>query len=305
MTTLYECTIFVSLTLLAILIAIFVFAVSIYRAASELSDKTEKESLNERKELISRKREELVEKIRGISDESLARELRAESDKLQSELAAIDMSILKASNRAQALSVRNMVVFPALIFLASIITSGIAIPSAGLVSIAMGIVSWALIIVGLYFLYLNLRTVEFFSNYIDLSTLMERALERHAESRRPIIDLDISDYRLIIKHGDIQEISPVVFVKQGLTAKNIKIRFVATGQLNFPGEKLKKWDYKKKDMKGPRLFFCEIGDLNYGVYSECRIKVKAPEEPGEYAMSYWITCDEYTGKETFFKIRVI
>lgn len=305
MVTLYGYTIFVGLGLLAIVIAVFVFAVSIYKAASELSTKEEEEFLNRRKELIKSRKEELVEIISGVEDERLTRELGRELDKLNAELGTIDRSILMSRDKAKALTVRNMVSIPASFLLVSITASGIAIATSGVLQTVTGIISWVSIATGLYFIYKNLSALEFFSRVIDLSTLMEQALERHAEKRRPIVDLDIPEHQLIIKHGDTQEIGPFAFLKQGLTAKNIKVRFVATKELNFPKEKLKKLGVHKENMRDPRFFFSKVGDLNYNVLRECPIKVKAPDKPGNYPVSYWIMCDEFTSEEKAFIIRVI
>lgn len=305
METLHQCTIFVGLALLAIVIAIFVFASSFYRGALELSVKEEEDSLNRRKELINNKRKELGKKLRDIEESALAKELRAELDKFDTELKNIDQSIIKSKNKPKALAVKNMITIPGSFLLASIVASGIAIATPGILPTIMWGLSLALLVVSVYFIYKNLSAVEFFSGIIDLSTLMEQALERHAEKRRPIVDLDIPEHQLIIKHGDTQEIGPFAFLKQGLTAKNIKVRFVATKELNFPKEKLKKLGVHKENMRDPRFFFSKVGDLNYNVLRECPIKVKAPDKPGNYPVSYWIMCDEFTSEEKAFIIRVI
>ncbi len=305
METLHQCTIFVDLALLAIVIAIFVFASSFYRGALELSAKEEENSLNRRKELMKNKRSELAEKIKNTDEGDLAKELRAELDKFDAELKDIDQSITKSKNKPKALAVKNLATIPGSLLLASIVLSGTAIATSETLQTIMWSLSLALLVVSVYFIYKNLSAVEFFSGIIDLSTLMEQALERHAEKRRPIVDLDIPEYQLIIKHGETQEVNLDIFLEQGLTAKNIKIRFVATKELDFPEEKLQKLGINKKNMRNPRFFFGEVGDLNYGVYREITFKVKAPDARGEYTMSHWITCDEFTAEEKTFTIKVI
>jgi len=305
METLYQCTIFASLTLLAIVIAIFVFAASIYRAVLELHTAEEKDALNRRKELISRQKKEVVAKIEHFDDSAFVQELRGELDKLNTELDTIDKSVLKFRCRVEALTVRRMVIIPASFLLISIIASGIAIVTSGILPTIMWTVSLASIGSGFYFTYNNLSTVEFFSRFIDLSTLMEHALERHAQKQRPEVDLDLKDYDLVIEHGQTGEIHPFVFLKKGLTAKNVRIRFVSTEELDFPEEKVCALDVSKTNMREPKLFSKEIGNLNYGVHREVPIKVKAPDATGQYTMSHWIQCDDFTSQEQNFIVRVI
>lgn len=58
-------------------------------------------------------------------------------------------------------------------------------------------------------------------------------------------------------------------------------------------------------MTRPKRFAFDVGTLNYKVYQAVPFKVKVPDAAGEYIMSYWIKCDEYTGDEITFKIKVI
>lgn len=306
MITLYQCTIFVSLALLAIVIAIFVFALSFYRGALEFSARQEEDALNRRKELIESRKTELAKKMPGIEGSTFSKQLRAELDKFDAELKNIDQSILKSRNKAKALTARNMVIIPSSFLLVSIITSGIAIATSGALPAIMWGLSLALLVTGSYFICRNLCTVEFFSGVIDLGTLMEQALEKHAQKMRPIVDLDIWDFELIIKRGETKEMHPALFLKQGLTAKNIKIRFSGTQELDFPEEKYGQSEFDHKNMRKPKQFwYKEIGDLNYGVYLETPFKVKAPDAKGEYTMTYWVHCDEFTSEEKPFTIKVI
>lgn len=306
MITLYSLTIFISLAFIAIVIALFVFASSIYRGALELSTKQEEEALNRRKELISRKRKELIEKIGDIDEERFPKELRAELNKLDAELNNIDQSIVKSRNKAKALTVRNIIGVPISLLLISIIASGIAIATSGILPMIMWILSLILIAISLYFIFRNLFIIESFSRIIDLGTLMEQALERHTMKMRPIVDIRFWPWQLEVKHGETQEIKYILFLEQGLTAKNVRVRFAATEKLDFPEEDCELFRFNKltKDMINPKFFWHKLGAINYNVYREEGFKVKAPNRRGEYTMSHWIQCDEFTSEEQTFLIKV-
>jgi len=308
MITAYQCTIFVSLALLAIIIAIFIFAASMYRGALRLSAKEEERGLEERKKFLSGKKNELAKKLKSANVEHLSKELRKELDSLDTELNKIDQSILKSRNRPKALTVRNLVGIPASFLLASMVMSGIAITTSGILPHIMWGLSLALIGANLYFTYRNLSQVEFFSGIIDLSTLMEQALDKHTMKMKPVVDLKLWSLPLEIPRGETLEIRYDVSLKQGTIAKNTKVRFAATGELDFPEEKKVKrfgFDKEKQNMRDPKSFWQDIGNVNPNEYIGEEFKVKAPDQPGEYTMSYWLQCDEYTGDETTFKIKVI
>lgn len=306
MEAIYQCTIFVAIALLAIVIAIFVFASSFYRGALELSIKEEERSFNRRKELIGKERTELGKKLKSADEGVLAKELRAELDKFDAELTAIDQSITTSRNKPKALAVRNMVTIPGSLLLASIVTSGIAITTSGTLSTIIWSISLLLLAVSVYSIYKNLSAVEFFSGIIDLSTLMEQALEKHAQKMLPIVEIEIWDFLLEIKRGQTEEIKYDISLKQGLIGRNTEVEFMGTEELEFPKEKTSPFGLSESSgMRNPKYFVHKLGDINPKIYRLTSFKVKAPDQQGEYIMSHWIKCDEYTGERTTFKIKVI
>lgn len=304
MITLYSYTIIADLTLLAVVIAIFIFAVSIYKGASELSIKEKESASNRSKEIITIRKTEVNKKLKTLTNGASLNEVRAELDKLDNEIHNIDKSVLKIINKANCLTARNLVFVPGSLLIASIIGSGIAIATSGTFQTMMWVLSLLLLASSLYFICRCICAIEFFSNSIDLSTLMEQALDRQANKTIPIIELDIFDFELEITHGETKEIHPALFLKQGLTAKNVNIRFSGTEELDFQDETVEQLEFDNLQMKKPKQFWYKIGDLNYAVYHSVDFKVKAPDTPGKYLMSYWIQCENFTSKEETFTIKV-
>jgi len=305
MITLYGYTILADLALLAIVIAVFVFAVSIYRAVSELSAKEEEKALNRRKKLLKEARVGLTKKIQAAKEERLAEELRRELDRLSTQLNNIDKSILESRNKVKALSLGNMVVIPASLLLVSIIMAGIAIATSGMIQTITGIVSLALIVASLYFMYKNLFAVEFFSKIIDLGILMEQALDRHRAKSTPIVQMQLPYSQFEIPRGETREIIYFVSLKQGAIARNARVRISGTEELEFPDVECKQIGVDYDNMRNPKEFWQGFDDINpKGVKMET-FKVKAPDKPGEYTMAYWLHCDEYSEDQVTFKIKVV
>lgn len=190
MVTLYGYTILADLALLAIVIAIFVFASSILGGASRISAEEQENYLARRRERMEEAKKELLgEQIKGLDSEHFVTELKAKIAELDRDLKKIDRKILQAKNKAKALTVRNMVTIPSLFLLMSIIASGIAIVTSGILPTIMWALSLALIVISLYFIFRNLIIVESFSSVMDLSTVIEQALGRHEIKSKPVTDI--------------------------------------------------------------------------------------------------------------------
>ncbi len=187
--TLYSLTIYVNLALLAIVIATFVFASSIHGGALKISAEEEENYLARRRQRIEEGKESISKEVKSLANDRFIQELKAKIVKLDNDLKRIDRSILEARNKGKALTVMNMVTTPSSFLLISIVASGIAIITSGILPIIMWSLSLILIVIGLYFIYRNLITVEGFSSVIDLSTAIEQALERHEMKLKHVTDI--------------------------------------------------------------------------------------------------------------------
>jgi len=304
MITLYGYTILADLALLAVLVVIFAFAVSIYKGASELCIKEQENASNRRKGIIEKTKTELTVKLQSITNGTSINGVRAELDNFDNEIRNIDKTVLRIIEKAKCLTARNLVFAPGSLLLVSIITSGIAIAVTGALQTIMWVLALLLLASSLYFIYRCICAIEFFSNFIDLSTLMEQALERHKIKTTPSVDIDFFDFQLTIKRGEIAKIDVWAYLRQGSIARNTKVRFSGTEELDFPEEETEQLEYDYLNMKKPKQFWSAIGDINPGVQKHRIVKVKAPDIPGEYTMAYWIECDEFTSEEKTFKIKV-
>ena len=305
METLYQFTIFVDLTLLAIVTAIFIFAISIYKGASELRIKEETDTSNKRKELIAKRKSELTQKIQTAPLDSLRKTLQEELDTLDNLLRDIDKPVSKIIKNARVLTAKYLVFFPGVFLLLSIIASGIA----GVISDPFQNVLWVfslfLSVLSLYFIYRNIRSIDYFSSFIDFSTFMERALERHTQKVAPVIDVLRWNYQLEMNTGETKEIKYLVYLKKGLIGQHARIRITGSEELDFPDEtNILRFGFNYQNMKNPKHFWHTLGDINPKSLINDKYKVKAPTQPGEYVMAYWLQCDGFSADEKYFTVRV-
>lgn len=306
MDVIYQCTIFVDLTLLAILVAIFIFASSLYRGAALIAMKEEEEAIIRRKYFIDAEKKKLAEQIQEINEDVFKTKIRSEIDRLSDEIDLADKNIEAARHRNRALTLRRLVCIPGLLILASVITSGIAL---ALSTIIVWVASFVLTLVGVFLIYRNLSAIEYFSHVIDLSTLMEQALGRHARKSQPVVRFEfwnpLPEGGLRINCGEEKEVEFIVSLIQGTRGKGVRIRFSCSEELDFPGKSVEKDDRDFMGMKKPKRFWTAKTDLNRKEYQKSSFKLKAPEIPGQYIMAYWVQCEEYTSTEEFFSVNVI
>ncbi len=189
MVILYELTIFANLALLAIIIAIFVFASSIHGGASKISAEEEESLLARRRERIEEVKESISKEMNGVDGDRFIEQLKATVVELNNDLKKIDRAILEARNKGKALTLRNLVAIPSSVLLVSIIASGVAIAASGTLPTVMWILSLALIVFSLGFIYRNLRVVERFTSVTDLSTVIQQALETREMKSKPVMDV--------------------------------------------------------------------------------------------------------------------
>ncbi|MBA7681451.1 hypothetical protein ES703_89789 [subsurface metagenome] len=305
MITLYGYTILADLALLAVTVAIFIFAVTIYKGAFELCIKEKESASNRSKEIFTQRKGELTNKLKTLTNVASLNEVRAEIERLENEIKNIDKSVKKTIDKSKNLTARNLIFYPGSLIIISIITSGVAIGTSGITPTIMWVISLLLLATSLYFICRGICAIEFFSNFIDLSTLMEQALGRHTDKLKPAVDMAFFDSTITIEHRKTEEVEYYVFLRKGSIGRNTEIRFSATEELDFPEEETSSFDFNKKNMTNPKWFTHEIGDVNPEVNKTKQFKIKAPDTPGKYFMSYWIQCDEFTREEEYFTIKVI
>lgn len=333
MTTIFQIIIITSLTFVAIMIALFVFASSIYKGAIKIAADEEQEALNNRREFLEKRRKEIVKELKEAGGDEFAAKLKESLTDLGVKTKQINQSISKSRDKVKRLNLKSMVVVPGFFLVLSLTGAGIAaMLSGGWQASAWG-ASVVALIAGVVFIYRNLQAIEKFSSIIDVSVLMEQALDAHAKKTNPKLFLDFwgenLKYKGILKvgRGKTAEIAYVISLIQGTIGKKARVMFTATEELEFIdsvtiGKKgrvmftateepenidsvtIEEASVDYYGMTNPKRINMQYGDINPKEYEGTSIYMKAPEETGEYIMSYFLQCEGFTEDEKFFKIVV-
>lgn len=301
-----------NLTLVAIVIALFVFASSIYKGALKMAMNEVREALENRREFMKERRKGIVEELNKAGEDELVAKLKESLKELDVKTDEINQSISKSIDRVNRLSLKSMVAIPGYFIVLSVVGAGTAVFLSGSWQVVVWIASVAFLIVGIVTVYRNLQAMEEISSIIDLSTLMEQALDTHAKKTSPILFLDLWDKSLHeegileVGRGETTEIKCDISLIQGTIGRKARVMFTATEELEFiDSETIEETSTSYKGMTNPKRIIMQYGDINPKEYEDSSINIKAPEETGEYIMSYVVQCEGFTADETFFKIVVV
>lgn len=177
MQMLYELTVFSSLALMAIVVAIFILATSLQGNAVRTSAEEEETYLARRREKLKELSEQLVDVVTGETSDTAEVSGKTVGE-WSKELSKIDRGISKARRKGKVLTVKNIVMVPSCSLLLSVIGSGTAIVTTGIIPHITWGLSLLLIGFSLYWIYRNLRFIEDFSTSVDSSTMIQQSLER-------------------------------------------------------------------------------------------------------------------------------
>lgn len=311
MTTVYQIIVITSLTFMAIMVALFVFASSIYKGAIKIAADEEQEALKNRRKYLEERKREIVEELEKAGGDEFAHKLKESLTDFDAKTKQINQSILKSRDRIKKLNLKNMVVVPGLFLGLSITGAGIAAVLSGGWEVSVWSASAVALITGVVLIYRNLKAIEKFSSVIDVSMLMEQALDAHARKTSPKValvfyDESITNERMLrVGRGEIVEIEHDVSLIQGSIGRKTRVWFTATEELEFiDGGAIEKIKEGYSGMTKPKRLIKQYGDVNPKEFQPGIVKVKAPEKPGSYSMSSFLQCDGFTAEEYFFKIVV-
>jgi hypothetical protein len=323
MGTLYEWTFFLTLGLLAIVITIFVFAVSLLGKALETAAESEKKKLAERRYKNAREMAAIREKIRkaerrGQLSRGLIRQLQKELKKLEKRDEKDEKELGRIRGAPTLLTVRGGVVPCGSCLLAAAVLTGIAWYLSTIKNFNLGysVFTWILGIAAIsyttYRIYHCLKVIEDVAIISEEATLRkqvealkvaERELE---EEKRPklVLFFEGEEPPFHIKSGAQKKIEISVAVIQGDIARKSMAMFFAPPGFEFP--KMTTWVQPKyKDIVGG--YTCteiELGDVRRGVNQPGHINIKTPSGSGRLTLYYKLTGEGFDSGYKEFEIIV-
>lgn len=303
MGVIYQLTFFVALGLLAIVVTIFVFAVSLLGRAIEAASITEKEKLTERKENNIRAMEiiqEDIEKARKSGE--IPTELTHKLEKLEKENKKFEMEMSKIRKAPEALTVRGGVFCTGVFLIAALVLSGMAwyfsldenvniiIPQA------FWILGLAAIGYGIYRICKSLKVIQdvavtseeaWVRKTIEAFKIAEREID---EEKRPQVQLTFRNVKFPLEMPIDSEVTieSIVKVIKGDFVENVEVHIIVPPGFGLLNEK--KTHRLSLGSTYPNYVFTtwEPGSMVQGILYARKTTIKSPSTVGNFKIIYAI-----------------
>lgn len=317
MGAIYQLTFFLAVALLAIVITIFVFAVSLVGRAIESASREQQVLLSSqteaKKKQIKRLQEQLkdAEKTGNLDKGQLNEELTQTQHEIDGYQAQLD----HIEKRQSLIRRRGAVVCPGI---ALFITLALTMIASGLAeaqnppdfTLWLWIVSLGFLVFGIYRLFITLGAIEEVTitsqEAIEkLPEAVKAALKEIEEEKKPVLGLvflgEQPPFR--IKAGTERQIEFAVVLKKGSEARNVVVYFTAPPGFSFPGMKVTVQsnlsEFPTYIMTGTTMI-----DIRKGINKENGITIKAPDISKEYMLFARIVCTDFDSESIPIKVVV-
>jgi ABC-type multidrug transport system fused ATPase/permease subunit len=321
----YQWTFFLALGLLAIVITVFVFAVSLLGRALEAAVKSENEKLAERKEnnakeMASIKKEIEKAEAKGEIPKGLTRRL----EQLEKKDKKFGRELAKIRRAPKLLTVKGGIIPPGVSLLVALILSGVAwyfwylsttqifIWMVWIEPVFIWIVSLVAIGYSIFRIYQCLRVIESVAITSEQAALLKetealkKVFRELEEERKPELQLKFEKQPPFhVKVNSETKLQFKVWLMKGDTAENVMVGFHFPPGFSFPRR-----EFATQDADHPTIpnFVSARVDYNLPITRGAAILkdlvVKAPSKVGEFQAYYNLTCRGFCSEDKEFKIIV-
>ncbi len=315
----YQLTFFLALGLLAIVITIFVFAVSLLGRAMEAAAKSEKEKLAERKEnnakeMTAMKREIEEAEASGQIPRGMIRKLK----KLEKRDKKFGKELSKIRRAPELLTVKGGVLPVGSCLLGALILNGGAwyLSNGQIFSWIIPVLIWILGLAAIGYsisrIYQCLKTIESVA-----ITSEEAALKRTIESfkiaqkeleeeKKPKLALTFRDKKppLHIEAGAEKEIKIGLILTSGDIARKPQVMFFVPKGFDLPDRETLVQPEHVKNVGGHISTEISFSDCRKGINLAGSVTIKAPSKKDTYSLWYQITAENFVGPDEEFKVIV-
>lgn len=318
MIILYQSTFWLALALLAIVITAFVLAVSLLGRAIRISVKEQETVEQEKRESSS----EQIKKFNSQLNEAIEKDEQPDIDSLKKQINDLQKQLRHANWRLRwicfkpkLLRVTWGALFPASLFIISIVTSSLALfydPSSHSIALFLWYTSICFITLGSILIILTLTVIQDVASSTDETSfirqkeMMKSAMVEVEEEKKPGIEV-IFNKQLPFDLISTQptEIAFRLTMTKGYIAKSTKIMFFAPKGFDFPGlPTLIQQDWVA-DVAGHLSTQLDIGDYIKGFDPFRILKITSPPEKGSYQLWYKVVSEAFNGVLTPFEVKVI
>lgn len=315
MDSIYQLTFFLSLALLAIVITVFVLAVSLLGRAVKLSTEEQIEAEEKRKKDTENEIKEMQDKLDEARTEGhvdaggFRRSLKA----LERKDARHKWKLRWIKIKPKFLTANWGALIPGALFLIAAILSGLALNQTGSTATA-SLYMWISLIalgIGICFVCLTLKVIQGVAitseetAFVRQKEMLKSALIESEEERRPDLDFAFSGSQppFHMKAGSKMVIEFTIEVIRGDVARKPSVFFHAPKGFLFPGSPTAlpllgiKWaDYVSS--------YVDFEDTAIGIYRRGTITIKAPPKPDDYPLLHQCFSEGHHGKICEFHVIV-
>jgi hypothetical protein len=304
-----------SVTLLAVVVAIFVFAASLLRSAIPEAVRQQSKIAEEQRDKFKKAVEEMQASLEAAGESGDVGKLEELKTKLQDydrSRRQFDKASRRLAGRYQLLRVRRGVEYTAgTLLLALLLAWGAKVVDTS---------AWQYVLLGLCGLavawacrriYLSLLTVESVALTPEDATqktveAFETAMERHEERKRPILNLKFikAEPPFEFKPSSQQVIWFNVRLIQGDVARSTRVDFIAPEGFDFPGHEPYRRSLHATHFPGALTATFEIGDVLGGRISHRELNIKTPSKVGTYTLNYWLGGEGCIARFVPFEVKI-
>jgi len=294
--------------LLAIIVAVYVLAVSLLGRAIE-------EAGREKRQILQKEAEELDDQIKKMREELAHTEAAVAMEEIKRKLneygknrSKTQKALKRADEKYRPLAVTGSVLWPGAFFVLALLLAGGAryttttATMTWAASVLWGL-SLPLLAYGGYLVYQSLRVIQnvaITSEETQQKKMVEAlrtALGLHDESKRPIVELRFEEglTPLKITKGSVVELHMTLGLERGDVARNVEVFFMSKEAFEFPDSST--W-YRSKQLAflpGALSTKVKFGDIISNMSYHESLKVKPPPQAGNFRLWYISCCEGFLG----------
>ena len=314
----YQLTFFLALGLLAIVITIFVFAVSLLGRAMEAAAKSEQEKLAERRENNAKEIAAIKEEMeKAEASGQIPRGLTRKLKKLEKRDKKFDKELGKIRRAPELLTVKGGVVPVGASLLGALILASAAWYLSNIqifisiVPVLVWILALAAIVYSISRIYRCLRVIESVAITSEQAALLretealKRTFKELEEERKPELLLIFKGkkFPLHVKADSEVSLPLILSITKGDFAEGVKVYIGAPPGFDFPRQDT---HTMPSDHDYPNYIYMiwNVGELIKGLTSRMTITIKSPPTLGSFNMIYYIFCRGFRTEPTELEIIV-
>lgn len=320
MAALCDAIIFLSLTLLAVTVAIFVLAVAFLGRAIEQSSEEEARIAKEQAEELDKTIRETQKRLDKAKESGEVDEATRELERYKRKKEQFENRRAKALAAYRLLTVREGILYPGAVLLLSLAfaaaakllttVSGPYAPAFSYVFLMIGAAGIGWVCYRGYRSLVVVQSVATIPEEVQLKRTVQAfqiAMERHEERKRPIVALEFIEPErpFKFKPSSQQVIRFDVSLIQGDVARSMRVDFIAPEGFDFPGHEPYRRALHVADFPGALTAKFAIGDVLRDLTYHEELNIKAPPKVGTYTLNYWLGGEGCIARFVPFEVKIV